>query len=362
MPSQDIAKNMLAELRNDCLAAAANQLELRAQLKTKRIAVTGGTGFMGTWIAEMVSALNDEYDLGIVLDLYARNTTRWAKKYPHLSSRSDIFLRTQDVRSPFEFQKETHFVIHAAGIPDNRIHSSDPLRVHQTTLLGTANALDAANQLGGLEKLLVVSSGLVVGNSNQGKPISESDHFSSEVGKLHNVYADSKRAAESLASIYRNQFRMPISVIRPFTFIGPYQDLDRPWALNSFMQDAVTGREIRIHGDGSARRSYLYGSDVAWWVLVALIKGQNGGVYNLGASQPLSHTDLIDLICMKASLKPRLSFNTNSGSAKSNHTDDFYPNLQAIQKSLNVNQTCSLEQALDKTWRWHSHRLALSNQ
>ena len=171
MPSQDIAKNMLAELRNDCLAAAANQLEVRAQLKTKRIAVTGGTGFMGTWIAEMVSALNDEYDLGIVLDLYARNTTRWAKKYPHLSSRSDIFLRTQDVRSPFEFQKETHFVIHAAGIPDNRIHSSDPLRVHQTTLLGTANALDAANQLGGLEKLLVVSSGLVVGNSNQGKPI-----------------------------------------------------------------------------------------------------------------------------------------------------------------------------------------------
>jgi len=107
MTSQDLAVNMLTELRNDCLAAAANQPELRAKLKAKRIAVTGGTGFMGTWIAEMVSALNDEYGLGVVLDLYARNTTVWAKKYPHLGSRPDIFLKTQDVRSPFEFQKET---------------------------------------------------------------------------------------------------------------------------------------------------------------------------------------------------------------------------------------------------------------
>ena len=360
MNSPDITKKILAELRNDCLVAFSDHSQVKGELRSKRIAVTGGTGFMGTWIAEMVAALNDEYSLGIILDLYARNTSAWSKKHPHLSLRSDIFLRTQDVRSPFELQKETAFVIHAAGIPDNRIHSSDPLRVHQTNVLGTANVLDAANQLSGLEKLIVVSSGLVTGNSNEGRPILEADHFSSEVGKLHNIYADSKRAAESLATIYRSQFRMPISVIRPFTFIGPYQDLDRPWALNSFMQDAVTGREIRVHGDGTARRSYLYGADVACWVLVALIRAQNGSVYNLGASQPISHKDLIDLICMKTSLKPRLSFNTNTTLTKSNHVDDFFPNLVAIQKALNVKQTCSLEQALDKTWRWHSYCHAIT--
>ena len=342
-----------AELYQDCIIASANQPQVRAQLNSKRIAVTGGTGFMGSWIAEMVAALNDEYKLGITLDLYARNTASWAKKYPHLSTRKDIFLKTQDVRSPFEFEQGTHFIIHAAGIPDNRIHASDPWRVQQTTVLGTANALDAANQLTQLERFLNVSSCLVNGSPNRPGAITETDSFPLSSGQLHQVYVDSKRASESLSAIYRSQFRLPISVMRPFTFVGPYQELDRPWAINSFLNDAITGRDIRIHGDGSAQRSYLYGSDVAWWVLVALVSGQNGGVYNLGSATPITHSDLIQLICEKTSLKPRLSFNTSP--LPMAHQDDLFPDLTYSTKHLGVHQTCSLEQAIDKTWRWNAH-------
>ena len=160
-------------------------------------------------------------------------------------------------------------------------------------------------------------------------------------------------ASESLSSIYRSQFRLPISVMRPFTFIGPYQELDRPWAINSFLNDAITGRDIRIHGDGTARRSYLYGSDAAWWVLAALVKGQSGGVYNLGSAAPVAHSELVKLICEKASLKPRLSFNT--APLPLLHQDDLFPDLTYSTKHLGVHQTCSLEQAIDKTWRWNAH-------
>jgi dTDP-glucose 4,6-dehydratase len=340
------------ELRQDCLNACAYQPDVSSKLALTRIAITGGTGFLGTWIAEMIAALNDEYDLKISLDLYARNTTEWEKKYPHLSSRIDIRLHSQDVRSPFLFQSDTNFVIHAAGIPNNRVHSSDPLRVVQTTVEGINNSLDAASQLDNLIRFVNVSSGLVSGTPNRPGSLSEGDSFPIPSGQLHFAYVDAKRLAESIATIYRSQFRMPVCTIRPFTFIGPYQSLDRPWAVNSFLGDALTGRDIRIHGDGSARRSYLYGSDAAWWTLAVLVNGVDGDIYNVGSSEVIGHIELAQLICEKMPSKSGIASNT--APTKQNQKDELYPNVTHTQSALGVIQTRSLEQAIDRTWRWFS--------
>lgn len=341
-----------SEIHLDCLLACAHQPDARAKLGFLHIAVTGGTGFLGTWIAEMVAALNDEYRLGITLELYARNVNDWAQKYPHLSSRSDIRLKSQDVRSPFEFARNTNFVVHAAGIPNNRVHSSDPLRVQQTTIQGLNNALDAASQLDNLTRFLNVSSCLVSGPPNRSGALAETDYFPLACGQLHTVYAEAKRAAENLAAIYRSQFRMPVSTVRPFTFAGAYQELDRPWALNNFLRDVLTGSDIRIHGDGHARRSYLYGSDAAWWTLVALVNGSDGATYNIGSPTAVTHLELVKLIGERVSPKPRVVLNTMP--AKRAQQDDLYPDISNIQKNLGVTQTCSLEQTIEKTWRWYS--------
>jgi len=339
-----------SELRQDCLNASSAQPDVRTKLGLTRIAVTGGTGFLGTWIAEMIATLNDEYDLKITLDLYARNTTEWEKKYRHLSGRPDIQLYSQDVRSPFQFHSATNYVIHAAGIPNNRVHASDPLRVVQTTVEGIRNALDAATELDNLIRFINVSSGLVSGVPNRIGDLAESDYFAIPSGQLHMVYVDAKRSAESIAAIYRSQFRMPISTTRPFTFMGPYQSLDRPWAVNSFLSDALMGRSIRIHGDGSVRRSYLYGSDAAWWTLAALVNGADGAVYNVGSPTAISHIELAKLISQKINPKP--SIELNSAPSKTGQLDELYPNLTNTQDRLGVMQTCKLDQAIDKTWRW----------
>jgi dTDP-glucose 4,6-dehydratase len=300
----------------------------------------------------MVATLNDEFDLKITLDLYARNILMWKKNHPELASRSNIHLFLQDVRSPFQFRAATNFIIHAAGIPNNRVHASDPLRVIQTTVNGIQNTLDAASQLDNLNRLINVSSGLVGGASKQPGALSENDCFAIPSGQLHSVYVDAKRSAESIASVYRSQFRMPISTIRPFTFAGPYQALDLPWAINSFLGDALMGRDIRIYGDGSNRRSYLYGSDAAWWVLVALVNGVDGAIYNLGCSDSISHIELARLICEKTI--PKLKIVVNVAPHREGHLDEFYPNLVNTQNNLKVRQTRTLDQIIDKTWRWFS--------
>jgi nucleoside-diphosphate-sugar epimerase len=339
------------EIRQDCLLACTGQPDVRSKLGLQHLAVTGGTGFLGTWIAEMVAALNDEHRLGITLDLYSRNINDWAQKYPHLSQRNDICLKSQDVRSPFEFARNTNFVVHAAGIPNNRVHSSDPLRVQQTTLVGLNNALDAATQLDNLSRFLNVSSCLVSGTPNRPGALTEADYFPIACGQLHTVYLEAKRAAENLAAIYRSQFRMPVSTIRPFTFAGPYQELDRPWALNNFLRDVLTGSDIRMHGDGHARRSYMYGSDAAWWTLAALINGTDGATYNVGSPTAVTHLELVKLIGEQASIKPRVVLNTMPSKQGQ---DDLYPDVTFTQKNLGVMQTCSLEQTVNKTWLWFS--------
>lgn len=341
-----------SEIRQDCLVASAEQLGVRSKLGFQHITVTGGTGFLGTWIAEMVAALNDEHRLGITLDLYARNVNDWAQKYPHLSARGDISLKTQDVRSPFELARKTNFVVHAAGIPNNRVHASDPLRVYQTTILGINNALDAATQLDNLTRFLNVSSCLVSGTPNRPGALSEGEYFPIPCGQLHTVYLEAKRSAENLAAIYRSQFRMPVSTIRPFTFVGPYQELDRPWAINNFMRDVLTGSDIRIHGNGNVRRSYLYGSDAAWWTLAALVNGVDGATYNVGSPTAVTHLELAKLICERVSSKAHVILNTMP--SKQVQNDDLFPDISTTRKNLGMSQTCSLEEAVDKTWRWFS--------
>jgi dTDP-glucose 4,6-dehydratase len=341
-----------AEMRQDCLAACADQSDVRGALARQHIAVTGGTGFLGTWVAEMVATLNDEYNLGITLDLYARNIGEWPQKCPHLAHRLDIRLKKQDVRSSFEFARGTSYVLHAAGIPNNRVHASDPLRVYQTTTAGVANALEAASQLDGLRRFVNVSSCLVAGAPQRSGALAETDVFPLAVGHPHTVYAEAKRSAEMVAAIFRSQYRLPVSTVRPFTLTGAYQELDRPWAINNFLRDVLTSGEIRIHGDGSARRSYLYGSDAAWWCLAALAKGVDGEVYNLGSAQPVSHLDLVRLIGDQVAPRPRVALNTLPN--RPVRDDDLFPDTTATEKRLGVRQTCTLDHIIDKTYRWFS--------
>jgi len=347
-----ITSKQVLEIRQDCLVACQGQPDVRAKLARQHIAITGGTGFLGTWLAETVAVLNDEYKLGITLDLYARNINEWQRKLPHLAARTDINANSQDVRSSFEFAKTTTMVIHAAGIPNNRVHSSDPLRVHQTTIAGMTNALDAAVKLDNLVRFVNVSSCLVTGTPLRAGAITERDYFPLPSGVLNTVYADAKRAAEMLASIYRSQFRLPITTVRPFTLTGAYQELDRPWAINNFMRDVLTENQIRIHGAGTARRSYLYGSDAAWWTLAALAKGVDGEAYNLGSAKAVSHLELVELIGTLKSPKPRIVLNTLP--SKNSAFDDLFPDISKTEQRFGVSQTCPIDKLISKTYQWFS--------
>lgn len=344
-------------IRQECLASLKLQPKLAQALAGHRISVIGGSGFIGTWLAETVAALNDDLGTRVRVDLLSRSASTWSTDHPHLSARSDVRVQTVDVRSPFEIPPDATLVLFAAGIADPRIHASDPLHVHETALHGLSHALAASARLELLQRFINISSGLVAGSPATEQGLRENHHGALDFTRLHNVYAESRRAGENLVTVYASQHRIPVCTARAFTFIGPYQPLDAPWAANNFLRDALSGNDIRIHGDGTTRRSYLYGSDAATWLLKMLIDGRDGEAYNLGGGEPVSHSEFARLVAANTAPTPQLVY--KSQPASSGRRYDFFPDLSHVQDTFGLQQAFGVDEALQRTMLWHARRLGL---
>ncbi len=348
-----------SSLRRDCLGSLDALPGLATRLSGHRIAVIGGTGFIGSWLAETVAALNDELGCRVRIDLLGRSATAWTTAHPHLV-RDDVALQSVDVRSPFELARDTTLVLFAAGHADPRMHASDPHQVFQTTVHGIGHALAVASRLELLQRFVNISSGLALGATSSDRGLVESDIGVLDFTRFHNVYAEARRAAESLVTAYSGQYRIPTSTTRAFTFIGPYQPLDAPWALNNFMRDALSGNDIRIHGDGATRRSYLYGSDAAAWLLKLLLDGHDGEVYNLGGTEPISHSDAASRVAAMTTPAPSLVHKSKPGVGGRAH--DFFPDLQNTQARLGVRSTVPVGSAIQRSLQWHARRLGVGRR
>ncbi len=178
-------------------------------LKNERILVTGGTGFVGTWLMESIA---------------------WANARLSLNARTAAFTRS----SPSFPLGDYRFIIHAA--PETPGDATVPL---------TRRVLELALR-SHTQKLLYTSSGAVYEHQSE--------------------YARLKRVSESVLA-HR------AVICRMFAFIGPYLRLDANFAAGNFIRDVLNRRPIEVQGDGTPIRTYLYAADLTVWLLTMLVNG-----------------------------------------------------------------------------------------
>jgi dTDP-glucose 4,6-dehydratase len=336
----------------DCGEILQGGAEQLSALKGETILVTGGTGFTGTWLAEFVARLNDDYRFGSKLVLLSKNTQAFEQKAPHLAKRADIKLVSKDIVDLAELDQDITFIIHAAASPDSRVHSSDPVRTMNTIARGTEALLSAASRLPNPKKILNISSGLIYG----GQPlelerIPESFHGGPDCDSIVSVYPESKRYAETLCAAYRSLFKLPIITARPFAFIGPYQLLDKPWAINNFINDAVRGSSIRILGDEQTVRSYMYPSDMAFWLLRMLAAGKPGHAYNIGSPDGITLRELAEKI---AGFFPvPLKVVADGLVAPKTQRSRFVPDTSLAAAELGLGQKVGIDEAIRRSITWY---------
>jgi len=332
-------------IQEDCAKSCKNITNLE-KLKNSNILITGGTGFVGKWLTEMLIYLNENFNFNINIYLLARNIPKDSNQ----SKLSYIRYIKSDIRNIKELPTALNYIIHAAGTPDSKEHVSNSIKTIETIVGGTQKILDLSSRLPNLINFLHLSSSKIYGNNYSIIPIDESN--STIIGyNNQDVYSESKRMSETICKSYISELHLPIIIVRPFAFIGPFQLLDKPWAINNFIRDAILGGPIRILGNEHSSKSYMYGSDFANYILNILIFGKIGEAYNIGSSNPITLIDLANKIKNIIDTEIEIKFKAS----KDNYSKTIFdvPQTSKIENDLSIKEAFGIDEALRRTILWN---------
>lgn len=333
-------------IQEDCLKSIKSSILTLERLKSSHILITGGTGFVGTWLIEMLNLLNKEFNLNIQVYVIARNEPQ---NYSFNRDTNVHFIKL-DIRNLKEIPSSINYIIHAAGSPDSREHVSNSIKTVETFYKGTQNILDIASRLPNLIKIIHFSSNKIYGSNYSTIPLEEKSSIIAGYSN-QDIYSESKRISETLCKAYISELGLPIIIVRPFAFIGPFQSLDKPWAINNFIRDAILGGPIRILGNELTTKSYMYGSDLANYVLNILALGKVGEVYNVGSSQP---TTLLELaIKIKNIINSEIEILIKSSKNNYSQTSFDVPQTSKIENELQLISSFNIDDALKRTILWN---------
>ena len=348
----DSASNRLAQDLDQVLLHTRG---LWDEPRDSQVFVTGGTGFFGCWLLESFAWANDRLGLNATAVVLTRDPEAFRRKAPHLADHPAIRLLAGDVRT-FEFPAgEFPFVIHAATEASARRTHEAPLEMLDTIVEGTRRVLEFA-RLHGTQKLLFTSSGAVYG-----KQPPDITHVPEECGGCPNpadprsVYGEGKRLAELMCSLYASERGLECKIARCFAFVGPYLALDIHFAIGNFIRDALGGGPIRVSGDGTPYRSYLYAADLAVWLWTILFRGRNMRPYNVGSERDLTVADLARQVA--GALGPDLSVDVARQALPGQAPERYVPSTRRAQDELGLRERVDLQEAIRRTARWHGHAL-----
>jgi len=343
--------NRREQVRSDAEAVLTRRTESLTPLANGHLFISGGTGFLGAWLLELIAILNARHQFNLQVTVWSRSAPDFARRHPHLGGRSDFHFVEGDIRYLTELPRGTNFIIHAAALTDRRLFASNPTAVGEVNAVGALRLLRAANLLEDVRKLVFVSSGLVYGpQALNVERIDEAYTSGFPCDSANSVYAESKRFAEAMAASFVSETKLPVVIVRPFALVGPYQSLELPWAVSDFIRDSLAGRPIKIMGDGSTVRSLLYASDYAYWILAALAQGHVRGTYNIGSPHPIDLLSLARMITQHFAPPPEIL--TRVGQS-GHETTRLVPCVDKAHRELGVDVTVPLSEAILKTITWH---------
>ena len=317
-------------------------------LRGARLFITGGTGFFGMWLLESLAHANRALDLGLRATVLTRDAATFHARAPHLLSEPFQWIEG-DVRNfPFPDGSFSH-VIHGATSTQANLYGDQPKEMLDTIVAGTQRVLDFAT-LAGVKRLLFLSSGAVYGVQPSGITHLPEDFQGGPDPLDHlSVYAQGKRMAEHLCALHQKQHGIEIPIARGFAFVGPHLPLDAHFAIGNFISDVLAGRPIRLGGDGTPFRSYLYASDLTAWLWTILLKGSGARAYNVGSDDDLSILDLAHRIAQPRRLEIIQAKQAVPGSPPTR----YVPSIERAKQELGLRVRVPLDEAIERTLRWH---------
>ena len=266
------------------------------QINGSRILLTGGTGFVGKWMLQTakIAQANPQSKIELVIptrQLSAQHVQdAIAIGCPNVSwVEGDFLTNAPDVG-------HVDMIIHTATPASAQLNAENPAEMLRINVEAMKSVLKYA---GNNQPLLFTSSGAVYGTQPQTvSHIPAGTIRPNPLAGQLNAYAQGKQIAEQLCREAGNIGQCSPIIARLFAFGGEYLPRDTHFAIGNFIQNALDRQPIAIQGDGRARRSYLYGADMATWLWSALTHGgdQDAEPFHIGSEHSVSILELAQTV------------------------------------------------------------------
>lgn len=317
-------------------------------LRGKRLFITGGTGFFGRWLLESFAWANYNLALNASALVLTRNYDAFQKDAPYLAANPAIKFHIGDVRN-FNFPEgEFSHIIHAAATSAvATFHNEDHLVKFDTVVEGTRHTLDFAVKCHA-GKFLLTSSGAVYGRQPLGTThISEDYYGAPNPVDPNSSWGEGKRVAEFLCAYYSRKYGIETKIARCFAFVGPYLPLDIHYAIGNFIRDGLNGGPIRVNGDGTPYRSYLYAADLAIWLWTILFNGESCLAYNVGSEEGVTIAKLANAVAQ--SFQKPVEVRIARSPVPNKPQERYVPSTKRAQIGLGLRQYINLSEAIERT-------------
>jgi UDP-glucose 4-epimerase len=255
--------------------------------------ITGGAGFIGSHLTELLLA--DGWEIYALDDL----STGSQRNVEHLRDRRDYHLVVDSVLNQAVVSELVHrcdVVYHLAAAVGVRLIVEQPVHTLVTNIQGTETVLEYCNRFG--RRVLVASTSEVYGDHREERPLEENARrVYGPTTEKRWLYADSKAIDEFLALAYHLERGLDCVIVRLFNTVGPRQSGQYGMVIPRFVQNALSGAALEVHGDGTQTRSFCHVEDTAR-ALKDLMDDRsiNGEIFNVGSTERISILELAERI------------------------------------------------------------------
>jgi len=308
--------------------------------------ITGGAGFIGSHLSELL--LDQGTEVFVLDDL----STGSERNVAHLRERRDFHLIVDSVLKSSVVNELVHrcdVVYHLAAAVGVRLIVEEPVHTLVTNIQGTENVLDHCNRFG--KRVLVASTSEVYGDRREPEALSEeSKRMYGPTTARRWAYAESKALDEFLALAYHQERGLDCVIVRLFNTVGPRQSGQYGMVIPRFVQSALAGRPLEIHGDGSQTRCFCHVQDTIR-ALAGLMDARDisGQIFNVGSTERVTINELAQRV---------LTLTGSSSTTVPVPYDEVYgqgiedmlhrqPAIEKVSGAIGWEPTRSLEQILD---------------
>jgi nucleoside-diphosphate-sugar epimerase len=267
--------------------------------------VTGGAGFIGSHLSELLLA--EGWAVYALDDL----STGSMENVAHLKDRTDFHLIVDSVLSPSvvsELVFKCDVVYHLAAAVGVRLIVEQPVHTMVTNVQGTETVLEYCNRFG--KRVLIASSSEVYGDHREERPLAEDDRrVYGPTTERRWLYADSKAIDELLALGYHQERRLDCVIARLFNTVGPRQSGQYGMVVPRFVERALAGAPLEVHGDGMQTRSFCHVYDTIR-ALKGLVDARSlsGVAFNVGSTERISIIELAERVLTLTGSQSELVF------------------------------------------------------